>query len=451
MRLTFLQAMFDSIGALLLLNALVCLTGIGLCIVAMRRQRRLLLLPCAVLVFLLTNGLLQGAQVQFNLGVLFPTSLEMFQHVLIADAIVVLCAAPLVLVLAQLKSAPRDAEVGVPFVAVKLLTLIAGMSIGYFVLRNYEIIPVSASLYRATDYFEYVAIRNQVGDIVNSHAVSGNAPMNWAFGVLCPAIMALLPYCRQLSPRGRRAWFGAVWALMAVPAFLVGSRSMLVFLLGFPLFAFTRLHIHGRARRRRAYRRGMPWKTILLGTALGSLVFKSFSGDTFTEAVFGLLARALATPGAVTATYYVAFPSVFDFRGWPGVLMMPLAGESVDYTTISLTLLDLDSTANASFVAIAYSGAGFAGVFVASVLVVLLAFLVDLALLGVPGSLATALVVSNLFGIMALSSGPFLVAFTTFGFVLGPAVILAVLWACRGRSPAMEFTPVPPQQTNATG
>lgn len=421
--------MTESIPILLGLNAIVCLVGVTLCAVAMLRQRRLLLLPATMLVFLATNGLLQGAQLSWDLGMLFPVSQLMFQRVLAVNTVVVICATIPLLALANLR-AVRIVEP--PNVSIRMLAVLSigsALSIGYFVARNYEIIPLSASLYRAADYFEYITIRNQIGDVMNAHSLSGSAPSNWAFAAICPAILTLLPYCKSLSAWARRGWFVSIVLLMAVPAVLIGSRIMLIFLLAFPFIAVSLNSGRRRARRSRI----AAWKPIAATVAIGAAVFKLISGDTLTQALAGVVARSVVIPGAVSATYYVAFPGTFDFRGWRGIFMMPIAGDTVDFRSISLTLLDLESNANAGFTAIAWSGAGIAGVLAACVVLVILTTTVDIALLSIPAPLSSCLVVGNMMGILAVSSVPLLIAITTHSFALGPGLVLVLIWAFRRR------------------
>jgi hypothetical protein len=422
--------MTESIPILLGLNAIVCLVGVILCVITMLRQRRLLLLPATVLVFLATNGLLQGAQLWWDLGMLFPVSPLMFQRVLAVNTVVVICATIPLLAFANLR-AVRIVEP--PNVSLGMLTVLSigcALSIGYFVARNSEIIPLSASLYRAADYFDYITIRNQIGDVVNAHSLSGSAPSNWAFAAICPAILTLLPYCKSLSARAKRGWFVSIVLLMAVPAVLIGSRIMLIFLLAFPILAVSMNS--GRRRARRGARMA-TWKPIAASTAIGAVVFKLIVGGTLAQALASVVARSLVIPGAVSATYYVAFPGTFDFRGWRGVFMMPIAGDTVDFRSVSQTLLDLESNANAGFSAIAWSGAGLAGVLVACVVLVILTTSVDITLLSIPTRLASALVVANIMGILAVSSVPLLIAITTHGFALGPGLVLVLIRAFRRR------------------
>ena len=161
--------------------------------------------------------------------------------------------------------------------------------------------------------------------------------------------------------------------------------------------------------------------------AVGASVFQLFIGGSFVGSLGGLAARALAAPAAVSGGYYDAFPNQFAFRGWPGALMFPVVGESIDMHTVSLKTTGLDSNENGSFAATAYSAAGFLGVAVAAGLIIGACTGLDLVLRRLSPPAANALGFANLIGAGALSSLPTLIATNTFGFVFGPVGIL-ILW-----------------------
>jgi hypothetical protein len=94
---------------------------------------------------------------------------------------------------------------------------------------------------------------------------------------------------------------------------------------------------------------------------------------------------------------------------------------------ISIAATGIDSHANASFIATAYSAAGFAGVVVVSLVLVAIALVLDLWLQGIPRRLASLIVLANAFGILLLCSTPFRVAVVTNGYLAGPVLLLALL------------------------
>jgi hypothetical protein len=133
----------------------------------------------------------------------------------------------------------------------------------------------------------------------------------------------------------------------------------------------------------------------------------------------------------VSGGYYLSFPDVFAFRGAAGIFMMPIASDLVDFRMVSLAATGLDSHANASFLATAWSAAGYVGVLVVSVVMVAGAWLADRLLLRWPGRLASLVVFANVFAIMLLPSVPFAVAVVTHGYIIGPLGVVLALAAAR--------------------
>src|SRR5207248_2226404 len=140
---------------------------------------------------------------------------------------------------------------------------------------------------------------------------SGNAPANWAFGAFCPMIMMLLPCCKEISLGLRRVWFLAVWALMCVPAIMIGSRHMLFFAALTPLAAVTAYHVNWKMlfkRARNAQRLLLVAITTVLG---GAWLFQYFFRSSFSGAAEAFILRAFIAPGGVAGCYYYAFPELF--------------------------------------------------------------------------------------------------------------------------------------------
>src|SRR4029077_980725 len=178
---------------------------------------------------------------------------------------------------------------------------------------------------------------------------------------------------------------------------------------------------------------------VIVAVAVG--VFQFVFRSTALVAAAVLLGRTFVDPGAVSGGYYLSFPDTFAFRGPAGIFMMPIASDMVDFSMVSLAATGLDSHANASFLATAWSAAGYGGVLVVSVVMVVAAWLTDRLLMRMPGRLASVLVFANIFAIMTLPSVPFAVAVVTHGYIIGPlGVVLAMAVA---RQLASRPVPVP--------
>ena len=296
-------------------------------------------------------------------------------------------------------------------------------------------LPLVERLYSTSNYYEYINLRNQIGDVINGHSLSGTAPASWAHGVWCPFLFWTVPDQKRINRGLRLVWLGIIAAAMWVPAVIVGSRLMLLLAVAIPLLAF----VSRRFNLRHVVRHWAgAWRPLLgaLGlTVAGAYVFQYFYHGTFLESLVDLGARALGAPAAVSGCYYYAFPEYFPFRGWLGILKFPMVGDSVDFHLVSLAATGLDSNANGSFAATAYSGAGFAGVAVAAAVVFVFATWLDGKLRRVPRRLANAVGFSNVIPASVLGSAPALTAMATFGFLLGPLVIVVLLTMFRDIPP----------------
>jgi hypothetical protein len=417
---------WNDVALLLGINAVVCSAGILLSCFVMFRARRLLLLPAALAFFLVTNGLTQGAPLWFDLGIAFPTAPVIYQRALAVDLIVVAIAIPFLLVLGVMRPGSSASERPLSGKFLTAVTLLAVAASGYFVFRNREVLPLVRTLYSTSGYGDYLDLRNQIGDVINSHRLSGAAPANWAFAVFCPFLFFAVPGLPRTKAGAKVFWLGLIGAAMLAPALLIGGRSQIFFVFTIPILAFALRRIDsGRASNRN---KG-AWRLVLGGlgvAAAGGLVFQFFYRESFLFSLGEFAARALGAPGAVAGCYYLAFPEFFPFRGWSGIMMFPIRGETLDFHIISLATNGLDANANASFAATAYSGAGLAGVALAAFLIFGAAASLDFVLLRLPPRLANALGFSSLISASTISSLPAMISINTYGFILGPLCILVL-------------------------
>jgi len=417
----------------LTLNALVCIAGLFLAGVAMYKARALLLLPLSVVVFLLTNGIFQGVPLLFDVGVAFPTDPLMYQRALVVHAIFVAVAAlPLLTIAAARRRPAADRSVRLPASIPLGLLSMALAALVYLLLRNPDLISMSVQVYRADSYTTYIDARNATGELLMGRTWSGLGWATIAFTFFCPAALALLQFAPGLSDMRRRLTAWLVWLVMLLLALLNGSRMMLTFVAFYPLALFLQRRVQPRSvvKKLREYS-----KTFIVGIGMvgaGIVVFQLAFRSSLLLAAWLFFGRAFVAPGAVSDGYYLSFPNVFAFRGAQGIFMMPVPSDQVDFSAISIATTNLDSNANASFLATAYSALGYRGVFVVSLVLVAGAYLTDLLLLRVPRRLASLLVFSNIFGIMAIASVPFRVSAITNAFILGPLLVVIALLLARG-------------------
>jgi hypothetical protein len=427
-------------------NLLVCIFGLALAGMAMYKARGLLLLPLSVVVFLLTNGIFQGVTLLFDVGVAFPTDPLLYRRAALVHSIFVAVATIPLLALAGMRRRPDvEARVRLPASVPLGLASLALFTLAYLLLRNPELLSMSIPVYRADSYTSYIEARNATGQLLLGRTLSGLGLASLAFTFLGPAALALLQFVPSLTDARRRLLAWLMWLTMLMLALLNGSRMMLTFVIVFPLALLIQRKVDARSLTKKLRELS---KTLIMTigiVATGIIIFQIVFQSTAVLAAWLFFGRTFVAPGAVSGGYYLSFPDVFAFRGAAGIFMMPIPSDHVDFSAISIATTDLDSNANASFLATAYSALGFVGVLIVSLTLVIGAFLTDLLLLRVPRRLASSLVFANIFGIMTIANVPFRVSVATNAYIIGPLWVLLTLTFLR----QLSATPSPSRARKA--
>jgi hypothetical protein len=406
---------------------------------AMYKARALLLLPLSIVVFLLTNGIFQGVPLLFDVGVAFPTDPVMYRRAAVVHSIFLgVATLPLLTIAAARRRPYVDVSIKLPASLPLGLAGVAFAALMYVLLRNPELLSMSVPVYRADSYTTYIDARNATGQLLLGRTWSGLGLATLAFTFFCPAALALLQFVPEFSVTRRRLAAWMVWLVMLMLALLNGSRMMLTFVVFYPLALLIQRKVDARSvvRKLREFS-----KTLIMAIgmiAAGIVVFQIVFQSTAMLAAWLFFGRTFVAPGAVSGGYYLSFPDVFAFRGVAGIFMMPIPSDQVDFSAISIATTDLDSHANASFLATAYSALGYGGVFIVSLVLVTGAYLTDLLLLRIPRRLASLLVFSNIFGIMTIASVPFRVSVATNAYIVGPLCVL--LFLLRARKSTLNST-----------
>lgn len=184
---------------------------------------------------------------------------------------------------------------------------------------------------------------------------------------------------------------------------------------------------YGRLWRNMA--RPSTWWGIVLGiitifAGLG-VFYQMTEGETFILSMQKSIARVFITPCASAHLWYIVFPSQLPFQGLFGIfsIQSPFAADS-SVTIIDVALQSTGSpfSANASFLAVAWSGFGYLGVVLATGVLLLCLHLIDNYLAPLRGSYRTlcfALLVpaftmvssASLFDVIAVGAIPVALAF----------------------------------------
>ncbi|MEH2101693.1 MAG: hypothetical protein V7K76_18495 [Nostoc sp.] len=157
---------------------------------------------------------------------------------------------------------------------------------------------------------------------------------------------------------------------------------------------------------------------LLLGLAIG--IFSITSGDSFALSFLSLLDRIFIIPCGTSNYYYEIFPARIPFQGIQNILDLP---SDISYSDIAKLSTGDSFTANACFLAIAYSGAGFFGIAAISIIYSVLVTFHDWWLNRVDKLLGMIVLAVNIYGVSALANVPLLPAIVSYGFLSSTLVI----------------------------
>jgi hypothetical protein len=151
-------------------------------------------------------------------------------------------------------------------------------------------------------------------------------------------------------------------------------------------------------------------------------------GLNLKEALISTLGRVFLVPSITEYNYYIVFPEIISFRGIGTLLKMPLGA----WGETGVTIYDVAYAAtrnvfssNANFLAIAWSSASYAGIFVVSVLFCICLSLLDYISRKIPVDIFFILNLFMISGYFALISDSLGAFFSSGGFFL-PLILVII-------------------------
>ena len=143
---------------------------------------------------------------------------------------------------------------------------------------------------------------------------------------------------------------------------------------------------------------------------VGAIVFYVINfGQSLASAIEAALVRILIIPGAVENYYFAVFPQIYNYRGIFRIFNMPLGflpvNNGISIYDVARAITGTGSSTNASFIAVAWSGAGYLGVFLVSVILVFIFVFVDKELDRLEYRDYLAILVLSLYSLIGLNSG----------------------------------------------
>lgn len=147
----------------------------------------------------------------------------------------------------------------------------------------------------------------------------------------------------------------------------------------------------------------------MTGIIGGILLYAVNFGLPFKEATLSLIARIFIIPGATETNFFAVFPEYFDYRGILKIFAIPLRYSSNDISIYQVAYAALGdrSSSNASFLAVAWSGYGYIGIFIISIIFISLILLIDYCIRNVDICIFYATLAISSYSILGLISGSF--------------------------------------------
>jgi hypothetical protein len=261
-------------------------------------------------------------------------------------------------------------------------------------------------------------------------------------------IALLLISTAYLIKRSRLAV--ALWiSLVVVTPFVQiihGQRSPLVLFFGLAILSIL------YARRGHEVQRILLSKKLYGYGALLTLVALFLGAGIYTvsdkmgalDAILMFFNRVFVVPAVTPNFIYELFPEQFDFRGFRECFFMKdrLAITSdVTYGDLSMALQGVSSNVNSCAVAVGYSGLGFLGAAVISVMTVGMAVALDMLLLREPPLMRIAALLITLDPIQVLTSESLEGSIFSRGYVISALVLIACFRLSRSRTSDLRNEP----------
>jgi hypothetical protein len=313
-----------------------------------------------------------------------------------------------------------------------------------FVKQNVEFFPTAIrSFADPDDHYGYRAYFTQIV----YDARRGQWVSYMAMFLFSPLALVLLAsaYLIQRSRSAAVLWVSLVLVTPFVQI-IHGQRSPLVLFSALAILSFL------YARRGHDLQRILLSKKLYGYGALLTLVALFLGAGIYTvsdkmgalDAVLMFFNRVFVVPAVTPNFIYELVPEQFDFRGFRECFFMKdrLAVTSdVTYGDLSMALQGVSSNVNSCAVAVGYSGLGFFGAALVSVVIVGMAVALDMFLLREPPLMRIAALLITLDAIQVLTSESLEGAVFSRGYVVCALVLIACFRLSRSRTSDLRQEP----------
>jgi len=170
-------------------------------------------------------------------------------------------------------------------------------------------------------------------------------------------------------------------------------------------------------------------KSLLVAFCGTVLLYIVNFGQSLVNSVEATLVRIFIIPGAVENYYFAVFPHIYSYRGLSRIFEIPLGylpvNNDISIYDVAQAVTGMRSSTNASFLAIAWSGAGFLGVFITSAMFVFILVFIGIALDRLEYREYLGVLVLSLYSLVGLSSGSIMNYISKGGIVI-PMIVIFV-------------------------
>lgn len=246
--------------------------------------------------------------------------------------------------------------------------------------------------------------------------------------VLLPIVAGIATLFRL--PFYRITWF-TCFVFSAVYAFQTREKSPLIA----SVVMYTALYLWGRMRPSglsQMKSANQAW--ILIPVAfvffIGGAGFYAINfGLSWQTALQGIFARTLAIPGATETNFFAVFPDIYDFRGISNIFKIPLLGfglNDISIYEVAIAATGDGFSTNSSMIAVGWSGAGYLGVAIVSVIISSLLAIADYFLLQMQASVTLLAVILSIPAFVGLTSGS-ITDYLSWGGMVSPMILIGIL------------------------
>lgn len=162
---------------------------------------------------------------------------------------------------------------------------------------------------------------------------------------------------------------------------------------------------------------------------LGTLFYSVNFGLDFSAAIQAILSRTLAIPGATEVNFFAVFPEQYDFRGILNTIRISLlgfGGKDPSIYEVAIAATGNGFATNASFLAVAWSGAGYFGVLLISSIFIMILYGFDKILNRFEYNIYILTIILLIPSFIGLTSGSIL-DYTGWGGIISPTILLLCL------------------------